>query len=110
MSPANMAKSVHQRLLNLRDETGEPFDRLLIRYGLERLLYRLQMAGYGHDFVLKGAMLFSLWQNMPGRRPGIWTFWDMVRQPTKICERFLFTFARSMLWMTVLRLTPQALK
>lgn len=49
MSAANMAKSVHQRLLNLRDETGEPFDRLLIRYGLERLLYRLQMAGYGDD-------------------------------------------------------------
>ena len=67
MSPANMAKSVHQRLLNLRDETGEPFDRLLIRYGLERLLYRLQMAGYGDDFVLKGAILFSLWQRMPGR-------------------------------------------
>lgn len=67
MSAENIAQSVHQRLLNVRDETGEPFNRLLTRYGLERLLYRLQAAGHADVFVLKGAMLFALWEDMPGR-------------------------------------------
>ncbi|MHC4873127.1 MAG: nucleotidyl transferase AbiEii/AbiGii toxin family protein [Planctomycetota bacterium] len=60
-------KSVHQKLINHRDKTGEQFNSLLIRYGLERLLYRLVEAGYGEQFVLKGAMLFALWHNIPGR-------------------------------------------
>lgn len=67
MSADNVAKSVHQRLLNIRDQTGEQFSNLLMRYGLERLLYRIQVAGHGDTFVLKGAMLFALWRNVPGR-------------------------------------------
>lgn len=62
-----ITQSVHRRLLNIRNETGEEFNHLLIRYGLERLLYRLMAAGYENDFVLKGAMLFALWQDVPGR-------------------------------------------
>ncbi len=38
MSKIDMAKSIHQRLLNVRDKTGEPFNNLLVRYGMERLL------------------------------------------------------------------------
>ena len=67
MSADNVAKSVHQRLLNVRDQTGEQFNHLLMRYGLERLLYRIQAAGHGDTFVLKGAMLFALWRDVPGR-------------------------------------------
>ncbi len=67
MSSGSVVKSVHQRLLNVRDQTGEPFNHLLMRYGLERLLYRLHAAGYSDSFVLKGAMLFALWRNVPGR-------------------------------------------
>jgi hypothetical protein len=67
MSAADTVKSVHQRLLNIRDATGEQFNHLLMRYGLERLLYRIQVAGHGNTFVLKGAMLFALWRDMPGR-------------------------------------------
>jgi len=63
----NVAKSVHQRLLNARDKTGERFNNLLVKYGLERLLFRLDASGHGNDFVLKGAMLFSLWVDVPGR-------------------------------------------
>jgi hypothetical protein len=59
--------SVHQRLLNFRDKTGEQFNTLLVRYGLERLLYRIEAAGHIEIFVLKGAMLFTLWQNVPER-------------------------------------------
>ncbi len=67
MTPKNIAQSIHQRLLNIRDQTGEPFNHLLMRYGLERLLYRLQISGHGNTFVLKGAMLLSLWQDVPKR-------------------------------------------
>ena len=67
MSSGSVVKSVHQRLLNVRDQTGEQFNHLLMRDGLERLLYRLHAAGYSDSFVLKGAMLFALWRNVPGR-------------------------------------------
>ena len=56
MSTENITKSVHQRLLNIRDTTGEQFNHLLMRYGLERLLYRIQAAGHADTFVLKGAI------------------------------------------------------
>lgn len=62
-----ITQSVHQKLLNIRDKTGEQFNHLLIRYGLERFLYRLVASGHDGDFVLKGAMLFALWRNVPGR-------------------------------------------
>lgn len=68
MSKPEKAKSVHQRLLNVREKTGESFNSLLVRYGLERLLYRLVLSGHADSFVLKGAMLYTLWQGIP-RRP-----------------------------------------
>lgn len=67
MTSERIARSVHQRLLNVRDKTGDPFNHLLMRYGLERLLYRIQAAGHADAFVLKGAMLFALWHDVPGR-------------------------------------------
>ena len=67
MSADDIVKSVHRRLLNVRDKTGVQFNHLLVRYGLERLLYRVQEAGHGETFVLKGAMLFALWHDVPGR-------------------------------------------
>ncbi len=38
-----------------------------MRYGLERLLYRLEATGHSNAFVLKGAMLFVLWHDVPNR-------------------------------------------
>jgi hypothetical protein len=67
MSAEGIVKSVHQRLLNIRDTSGEQFNHLLMRYGLERLLYRIQIAGHSGTFVLKGAMLLALWRDVPGR-------------------------------------------
>ncbi len=64
---SDVTQSIHRRLLNVRDKTGEHFNHLLIRYGLERLLYRLIASGHDDDFVLKGAMLFALWRDVPGR-------------------------------------------
>jgi len=64
---SGVTQSVHQKLLNIRDRTGEQFNHLLIRYGLERLLYRIVASENDGMFVLKGAMLFTLWRNVPGR-------------------------------------------
>lgn len=67
MTKDNIAQSIHQRLINVRDKTGENFNNFLVKYGLERLLYRIMLAGYSERFVLKGAMLFALWRQVPGR-------------------------------------------
>ncbi len=67
MGSSGMAQSVHQKLLNLRDKTGEQFNNLLMRYGLQRLLQRLVASGHEQQFVLKGAMLFAIWRDVPGR-------------------------------------------
>jgi predicted nucleotidyltransferase component of viral defense system len=57
----NLPASVRQRLLNLSREKKEPFDLILSRYAIERLLYRLANSRYAERFLLKGAMLFSIW-------------------------------------------------
>lgn len=57
----NIAASVRQRLLNLAHGANEPFDLVLVRYALERLLYRLSVSEFQDRFVLKGALLFALW-------------------------------------------------
>ncbi|HBG25595.1 MAG TPA: hypothetical protein DDX75_00705 [Phycisphaerales bacterium] len=67
MNKAGIAQSIHQRLLNVRDKTGENFNSILVRYGLERLLYRIMLSNHSDVFVLKGAMLFALWHEVPGR-------------------------------------------
>ncbi|HET6426941.1 MAG TPA: nucleotidyl transferase AbiEii/AbiGii toxin family protein [Phycisphaerae bacterium] len=65
--PTNSPASVRQRLLNLSRQRNEDFQLVLIRYAAERLLYRLGQSSYANDFVLKGAMLFSLWADVPHR-------------------------------------------
>ena len=60
-APKNMRASVRARLLNIARERGQTFDLLLVRYTLERLLYRLSLSAHRDDFVLKGAMLITTW-------------------------------------------------
>jgi len=60
-SPANLAKSVKDRLLNISRREGRAFDVLLVRFALERLLYRLSISEYRERFVLKGGMLVTAW-------------------------------------------------
>jgi len=38
-----------------------------VRFALERLLYRLSQSAHSDRFLLKGALLFSLWYDMPHR-------------------------------------------
>ena len=58
----NPAASVHARLAQRRTKTGEDYNVLLVRFALERLLYRLSRSSHREQFVLKGAMLFALWE------------------------------------------------
>jgi hypothetical protein len=58
----NLATSVHARLAQRRAKTGEDFNVLLVRFTLERSLYRLSRSKHREQFVLKGAMLFALWE------------------------------------------------
>jgi predicted nucleotidyltransferase component of viral defense system len=61
-SSSNKAASVHQKLLNRARAEGEDFQALLLRYVLERFLYRLSRSPHRDRFVVKGAMLFVLWE------------------------------------------------
>ncbi len=60
-APTNMAKSVKDRLLNIARKEGRAFDILLVRFALERLLYRLSISSHRDRFVLKGGMLVTVW-------------------------------------------------
>lgn len=62
-----LVESVKQRLLNLSAVRGETFNVLLMRYGVERLLYRMSKSPHADAFVLKGAMLFAIWADKPHR-------------------------------------------
>ncbi len=64
----NVSESVKTRLLNLRSTSGNDFNELLVRFCLERLLYRLSISAHRDRFVLKGALLFVLWQGFLHRR------------------------------------------
>ncbi len=66
-SPANLAESVRQRLLNYARRQGEDFQVTLNNYFLERFLYRLSRSGVHNRFVLKGALLLRLWAEHPYR-------------------------------------------
>ncbi len=63
----NNAISIRQKLLNVAKNQGEDFQQVLVRYALERLLYRLSLSIYAEQFVLKGALLFRLWFDLPQR-------------------------------------------
>lgn len=58
----NVADSVRDRLLNLSRQRNEDFNLLLVRFAIERFLYRLSQSQFSNQFVLKGATLFIIWQ------------------------------------------------
>lgn len=57
-----LAASILARLAQRRARTGEDFNVLLVRFALERLLYRLCLSSHREQFILKGTMLFALWE------------------------------------------------
>ena len=65
--PRNIAASVRARLQDLAREQQADFQRVLTRYTLERLLFRLSVSPHKNLFVLKGAMLYVAWLADPFR-------------------------------------------
>lgn len=67
MTSKNIGASVRTRIYNKAkaDQVNTQF--LLTRYALERLLYRLAVSKHRDHFLLKGALLFDLWYDVPFR-------------------------------------------
>ncbi|MFZ5505666.1 MAG: nucleotidyl transferase AbiEii/AbiGii toxin family protein [Pseudomonadota bacterium] len=63
----NLAASIRARLKQRADATKQDFNLILTHYGLERLLYRLSISPHADTYLLKGALLFSLWYDQPHR-------------------------------------------
>lgn len=67
MSGKNLGASIRDRLLNKARAEKLDFNLLLTRYALERMLYRLSVSKQRDQFLLKGALLFDLWFDVPHR-------------------------------------------
>lgn len=57
----NPAASIRARLLAHAKARGDDYQRVLTRYAIERLLFRLGETEATESYVLKGAMLFVTW-------------------------------------------------
>lgn len=65
---ANVGASVRARLLNIAKKSNRDYNRILVQYTQERLLYRFSVSRFRDNFILKGALLF-LTYDMPQHRP-----------------------------------------
>ncbi len=65
--PVNLNHSIHSRLRNWSRKNNLDHNFVMNRYACERLLYRLSISKYANQFILKGAMLFSIWSDEPFR-------------------------------------------
>lgn len=64
----NVPASILARLKNQAEILDRPFAEILQYYAMERFLHRLSKTKYAAKFVLKGGLLFYVW-NVPLRRP-----------------------------------------
>jgi hypothetical protein len=66
----NPSASIRQRLLNHAKAHGDDYQRILTRYAIERLLFRLSQTEAREGYILKGAMLFVTWPEQVFRPTG----------------------------------------
>jgi nucleotidyltransferase AbiEii toxin of type IV toxin-antitoxin system len=66
----NPAASVRAKLLAHAKKHGDEYQRILTRYGIERLLFRLSQTEAVERYILKGAMLFVTWPEHAFRPTG----------------------------------------
>ena len=57
----NLEASVRSQLQNKAKERNSPFAEVLQFYGMERFLYRFSKSKYADEFILKGALMFTVW-------------------------------------------------
>jgi hypothetical protein len=67
-TPKNIPASIHARLAGEAKKSKIPFGDILQYYGMERFLYRLSKTDFVHSFILKGGLIFTVW-DIPLRRP-----------------------------------------
>jgi hypothetical protein len=67
VTPNVAAASVRARLLRVAKQTGEEFERTLVRFAAERWLYRLGRSPLREQCILKGAALLAVWLPNPHR-------------------------------------------
>ena len=95
--PRNIPASVRTRLADRAKANNENIELVLLRYAIERLLYRLSRSGYADRFVLKGAMLFNLWAEAPYRATGDL---DLLGYGDSTAARLVDTFYQHALFPT----------
>lgn len=66
-APKHLAASVRRHLLERSRQRAEDYQLVLVRYGVERFLYRLSRSRHADGLILKGAMLFTAWEEAPHR-------------------------------------------
>lgn len=82
-------RSVRARLLMLANQRGVQLEYVLLRYALERFLYRLGVSAQSNRFVLKGASAFAVWMGpfcRVTRDADLEAFGDA--SPEALCEAF----------------------
>lgn len=57
----NVSASIRQRLFNLAQATHRPFQEVLQYYAMERFIDRFSRSPYKDRLVLKGALMFYVW-------------------------------------------------
>jgi hypothetical protein len=103
----NIGESVRSRLKNIAVKEGSDFNAVLTCYGLERLLYRIGESEYSTQFLLKGALLFNLWYDMPHRPTkdidllGIGD--NDLALPIRLTDEFANDPTRESMWKAFLR-------
>jgi hypothetical protein len=86
----NISASVRARLQSKAKENSQPFSEILQHYGMERFLYRFSRSKYADKFILKGALMFTVWQ-VPERRTTLdidfsSTFDNQIASITKVIK------------------------
>lgn len=63
----NVGMSIRTRLLNLANEEGQDYMKVLVRYLHERLLFRISASPYKGNFLLKGSSLLFAFDGFKAR-------------------------------------------
>lgn len=63
----DMSASVRGRRTNLARQSGRPLQELMQYFAMERFLYRLSKSKHVDRFVLKGALMFTVWGTQQSR-------------------------------------------
>ena len=85
----NIQASIRARLQNKAKETSRPFSEILQYYGMERFLYRFSRSKYADKFVLKGALMFTVWQILERRTTLDIDFWTNYNNQIATIEKVI---------------------